>query len=164
MAVGDRDGRRPFDRVNQSVVTIRHRDVVYPNVRGSEQGNGIAIASRAVAVVVNRVSDQPSRADFDVMDADVVDDDVVGVLYGDAGALRDVDLGPTPVYRLVAHHDQLLSQADHHATCECDPQRLLLNHGVSESSLFRVHEVIVGRVVHHVILPGLASGRVATEP
>lgn len=125
--------------------------MVDPNIRRAEDGDAITVAHGAKPKVVLGVSDQAAAALHDIVDANSVDDHVLDKLEGDAGSAGDVDLGSSTVDGLVSLHDQLLVKPDDHVTFEDDPQRLLLDHGVTERPRRGIRRVV--RVVRHDIDP-----------
>lgn len=164
VAVGDGDSGGAKDDINQSITASLHGDMIDPNILRSEDGDPVAVAPGSETEVVGGVSDHAAVAGDDVGDPDAVDDHVLHELDGDAGAVGDVDGGAAAVDGLVARHDQLLVQPDHHAALEDDPQRLQLDHGVAEGPRLRVHHVVVGVVGDHVDLPAFPALGVAPEP
>lgn len=163
-AVGDGDGGGPLDHIDEAVSGLGERHVVDPHVVRAEHRDGVAVALGPEADVVGRVPDRPAVSRDDVMDPDVVDDDILDKLESEAGAIGDVDKHAPAIDGLVASHDQLLLKTNHHAVCKDDPQGLVLGHGVTQGSRLRVHHVVIGRVVHHVKVPVLASGGSVSEP
>uniref|UniRef100_A0A1J3K5H8 Uncharacterized protein n=1 Tax=Noccaea caerulescens TaxID=107243 RepID=A0A1J3K5H8_NOCCA len=97
------------------------------------------------------------------MNMDPMDDDVRHELDRDAGAISDVDIDATAIDCLEAVHYQLFFQGDDHVPLEDDPERLVLDHGVTECPGSRVHRVIVARVAHDVVTTVSPSDCVAAE-
>lgn len=163
MAIGYGDSSRSLNSINQSIHTIRHGNMIDPNVGGSEDGNPIAVASGTKAVMVYRVSDHATIARLNVTNVNTMYDDIVYELQSDACAVGDVDF-PTPaVDRLSAGQDQLLGEPNYHGVAEDDPERLLLDDGVAEGSGLRIHEIVIGGIRDGVYLPSFSSDGVAAE-
>lgn len=138
--------------------------MIDPHIGGSEDGDAVAVAPGSLAEVVDGVPDHAAGAGDDVVDLDAMDDHIIDVLDGDAGAVGDVDGDAAAVDGLVASHEQLLGEPDHHAPGEDDPQGALLDHGVAERPRLRVHEVAVGGVGHDVDLAALSALGLVPEP
>lgn len=137
--------------------------MVEPNVSSPEEGDAIPVAPRPVAVMGKGIPDHATTAGLDVMYVEAVDDDIVDILDCDPGPVVDVHLVAAAVDGLVAAHDQLLIEPDHHAPGKYDPQRLILDDGMAKGPLSRRHKVVVGGVVHDVESPRLPAGGVPPE-
>lgn len=99
-----------------------------------------------------------------MVDVNVVNDDIANILESDAATAHNMNVSPTAIDSFVAIEDELLRQFNHHITGKHNPQWLRLNHGVSESTRFRVHGVVVRGVGDDVEFATLASLGVLTEP
>lgn len=163
VAVGDADAGGAFDGVNEAIGAVLHGDMIDPDILRPEDGDAVAVADGAEAVVVDGVPNHAAVLADDVVEPEAVDDYVADELDGDPGAVGDVDADAAAVDGLVALHDQLLLEDDEHVALEDDPQRLLLNHGMAQGSRPRVHQVVVRRVRHHVEGAVLATGGFIAE-
>lgn len=114
--------------------------------------------------MLRRVPYNGAPAGLTVMNVDAVDDDVALVMDSDARPAGDVDASTSAVDGLERVHQQLLLKLDHHVPLEDDPQRLVLDHRVPESSGPEVHRVVVAGVGDHVNPAVLAAHRVLPEP
>lgn len=150
VVVGNRDGCRSMYGIDEPVVTIRQRAMVNPNVLPAENRHAVPIRLRPPPRVVRRVSNVPVPGLLTVVYVDPMDDDVGDLMYGDAWSIANVNASTSTVYGLERVHDQLLLQLDHHVPLENDPQRLVLNHRMTEGSWPRVYRVVVARVCDYV--------------
>jgi len=66
------------------------------------------------------------------MDVNPVNDNVTHILYRNARAVGDVDIGTSAIDCLVAVHDKLFFELDDHVSLKDDPQRLRLNYGMAQ--------------------------------
>lgn len=114
MAIGDGNGRGSHDGINEAILALGHGNMIYPDVGGSVHGYGVAVALRSEAEMAHGVPDHATAAPLDVMDVQPMDDDVLHKLQRDLSSVADMNVGPTRVYGLVACHQQLLGQPDHH--------------------------------------------------
>lgn len=145
-----RDGGRSVVGVDEPVVAIRQRAVVNPYVLAVEDRHAVTVRHCPHPVVPGGVPYHGVAALLAVVDVDAVDDDVGGVVDGDARPVADVDAGSSPVDGLEGVHDQLVLEPDHHVPLEYDPEGLVLDHGVPQGARPGVHRVVVARVRDNV--------------
>lgn len=150
VVVRNRDGRGSVYGIDESIVTIRQRAMIDPNVFPAENRHAVTVGLRPPPCVARGVSNVPVPGLLTVVYVDSMDDDVGDVMYGDAWSISNVNTCTSTVYGLERVHDQLLLQLDHHVPLENDPQRLVLYHGVSDGSGPRVHRVVVAGVGYYV--------------
>ncbi|KAE8686304.1 hypothetical protein F3Y22_tig00111069pilonHSYRG00030 [Hibiscus syriacus] len=81
-----------------------------------------------------------------MVDMDVMYDDMRDILQRQTPVPGDMNVGPPTVDGLVRVEDELVLELDDHVCRENDPQRLVLDDGVSERARFGVDGVVVGRV------------------
>lgn len=141
VTIGYRDGSGPHDGINETIMTPGHGNMVNPNVGGTEDGNAVTIAHGPQTHVVDSVSNHSARTDNNVMDTKAVDDDIFDVLKSNASPISNLNISPSCINGLVAGHDELLREPNGHVGREDDPQRSLLDHSMTKSPRFRVHEV-----------------------
>lgn len=79
-----------------------------------------------------------------------MNDDVSHKLDCDAGSIGYVNVGPTTINGLEAVHDQFLLQLNHHIPLEDNPERLVLNDRMAQSTWFWVNRVIVTGVSDNI--------------
>nr|GMC75802.1 isochorismate synthase, chloroplastic isoform X1 [Ipomoea batatas] len=73
MAIRDRNRRGRLNHINQSIVAVRHRNMIDPNIGGSEHGDPVAVAPRPEPEMAERVPDHPARPGFYIVDVEAVD-------------------------------------------------------------------------------------------
>lgn len=164
MAVGDGDGSRSHDRVDEPVVALGHGDVVDPDVAGPEDGDPVAIAHRPQTNVICRISDQSPGPFYDIVDPYPVDDDIAYELQRDPGTAGDEDIGSPTVDSLVAGHDELLVEPYDHAPGEGDPEWPVLGDCVPQRPGYRVNHVVIRGIGYDVVLPGLTAPGCPAKP
>lgn len=164
VTVGNGDPCGAPNHINQSISALFHGDMIDPHIRSSEDGDAVAVAPGSLPVVVDGVPDQAAGAGNNVVDLEAMDDHIADVLDGNAGAVGDVDGDAAAVDGLVAGHEQLLVEPDHHAPGEDDPEWARLDDGVAERPRLRVHHVVVGGVGDDVDLAALPALRLVPEP
>ena len=113
---------------------MAHGAVVDPDLLSSEDGDPVAVRSAPPPGFRRRRGDHGASRGFAVVDVDVVDDDVLHVLDGQAAVAGDVDGGAPAVDGFVAVDDEFVFEADEHVGGEDDPEGLFLDDGVAESS------------------------------
>ena len=127
VAIWDGDGSGALDNVNETILALRHGDMVDPNVGGPEDGDGITITPCPLSNMVHGVSYQATIPGLNVLNAKPVDDDIVHELQGDSGTVLDLNIGSTTINGLVGGDHQLLLQDNDHVALECDPQWAFLD-------------------------------------
>ena len=120
------------DDVDEAVLAVGEGEVVEPDVGGAEDADAVAVGLGAEAEVLRRVADHPALALQDVVDVDVVDDHVVGVLHRHLHAIGDPHMRSPPVDCLVAIDHHPLLEVDDHLLGKDDPQWLVLDHTPTE--------------------------------
>ncbi|WVZ13942.1 hypothetical protein V8G54_011508 [Vigna mungo] len=164
VAVGDGDGCGALDHIDQSIGSVRKRNMIDPHVGGSEEGDGITITPRSQSNVVVGVPDHATLLRHNVLNANAVDDDVVHELNGEATTVPDLNVGTTTVDGLIGGNEKLLLQSDDHAAFEDDPKWTLLGDGISEGSWLRVDHVLVGVIGDNVNGSTEPSHSASSEP
>ena len=134
MAVGNRNGGGSHDYIDKSIVAVSHRDMIHPDVARTKDGNAISITLSPEPVMGLRISDHPTTMNRNVVDLNSMDDDVVDELEGEASTAGNVHIDASSINGLVAGHDELLLQGDHHAAFEDDPQWAVTCNRMPESS------------------------------
>ncbi|KAF3790928.1 hypothetical protein EJ110_NYTH15672 [Nymphaea thermarum] len=158
--IGNGDGGRGHDRIDEPIGAVGQRAVIDPDVAGPEYRDPVTVCHSPPPVVARRAPDQCIASRLAVMDVYAMDDDVGDILDGDAGAIGDVNVGTTAVNGLEA----LLLEDDDHVALEHDPKGLVLDDGVTEGPWPGVHGVVVRGVGHHVVASIAAANGVAPEP
>ena len=153
-----------MDGIHQSVITVGERAVVHPNMASPKYRHSVAVRYRPPPVMVGGVSHIGVASPLAVVYVETMNDNVCHVLDCNAWPSGNVDAGASAVDGLEGVHDQLLLQFDHHISFENDPQWLLLDHCISESSGLRVYRVVVFGVCHNVNLPVSSTHRMLSEP
>lgn len=161
--VRDGDSGGAHNSVDETILALRHRNVVKPNVCCSKNRDTISISSSPLSKVVNSISNETATASDDVVDMKPMNDDIVHILYRDTGAVCDVHVSATSIDRLVTINHQFLLQPDAHIVLENDPQRFFLDHSVTECSRSRVHRIIISVARDHVDTAEFASCGPVTE-
>jgi len=162
--VGDGNGGRPVNGVDQPIIAVRQGAVVNPYVASAEDGDAITVGYGPPPVVAWGVPHHSIPPLLTVMDIYPVDYNIGHILYRNAWPTRNVHASASSVDGLEGVHDKLLLQLNHHVPGEYDPERLLLNHRVTERPRLRRHRVIVAGIRHHVDFPVLSSNRVFPKP
>uniref|UniRef100_A0A6N2LGL1 Uncharacterized protein n=1 Tax=Salix viminalis TaxID=40686 RepID=A0A6N2LGL1_SALVM len=138
------------DSINETIGAARHGNVIDPNIAGSKDGNPISVAVGPDPKMLHRIPDTATAGSDDVMDPNSMNDYVLDELYCDSSTIRDVYMMPTPINRLMARHNQLFRQLNVHVLRKYDPQRLRLDHSMSQSPWFRVQDIVIRIFSHHV--------------
>lgn len=112
----------------------------------SKDGNPVTVGGSPPAGVVRRVSYITIPSLLTVMYVYAMYDDVGGIMNGNAWPPGNVNTRTPTIDRLERVHDQLLPQLNYHVSLENNPQWLILNHSVPESSWLGVHRIIIIRV------------------
>lgn len=131
VTIGKADAGGAFNGINEAIRAVLHGDMIDPDILRPEDRYPVAVADGAKAVVVGGIPNHAASLAEDVVDPQPMDDDIADELDGDAGAVGDIHPSAAAVDGLVALHDELLLEGDHHAAIEYDPQGLLLDHGVA---------------------------------
>lgn len=121
IVIGDGNGCRPHNRINQPIRTIRQRSMINPNMTRSKNRNRVTVRHRPPTIMRRRASHHSVTRPPTIMYINPMDDDVRHILDRDTRASRDRDVHASSVDRLEAVHDQLLFQGDHHVAFEHDP-------------------------------------------
>lgn len=109
------------------------------------------------------VPDVATGAGLDVVNVEVVNDDMLHELDGEAGTVGDVNVRPPTVDGLVVVDHQLLLELDDHVTGEDDPEWPVAGHAVAEGAWPGVQEVVVRRICNHINRTTQAAFGVAAE-
>lgn len=121
IVIGDGNGGRSHNRINQPISAIRQRIVIDPYMTRPENGDRVTVRHSPPPVMRRRASHHGVTGPPTVMDINTVDDDVRHILDRDARASSDRNVHASSVDRFEAVHDQLLTQSDHHVAFEHDP-------------------------------------------
>lgn len=97
------------------------------------------------------------------MDMETMDDHIGNKLDGDASPISDVDIHSTGINCLETVHYQFLLQFDHHVSLEHDPQRPVLDDGVTESARSGIDGVVIIWVCHHIVPSITPTNGIASE-
>lgn len=146
VVVRDGDGCGSMDGIDQSIVAVRQRAMVNPNVLTSKDGHPIAVRYSPPPGMLRRVSDIAIASLLTVMYVNAMNDDVGGIMNGYAWSISNVNTCTSTINSLERVHDQLLLQLNHHVSFEYNPQWLILYHSMPESSRLRIHRVIVAGI------------------
>ena len=82
--------------------------MINPNIGGPENGYAIPVAPGAEAIVADGVPDQTTIPDFNVMNMEAVDDDIMDKLDSNASTTGNVDIDSTGINGFITGHDELL--------------------------------------------------------
>lgn len=125
------DKARPFDGVDQTVVTVRQGTVVHPDMRSAEDGHAVAVRYSPPPEVPWGVTHHSIPSPLAVVYVNAVYDNVGHILYGDAWTTCYVDARSSTVDCFERVHDQFFLESDGHVALEDDPQRFVLDDGVA---------------------------------
>lgn len=98
-----------------------------------------------------------------MMDVNIVYNNIAYILQRNATTSDNMHISSTAIKRLVAIEDELLWELYQHILREHYPQRLFLDHRVTQSPRLGRDHVVVGVVGDDVILAVLAAERVLAE-
>ena len=121
IVIGDGNGCRSHNRINQPISTIRQRIMINPNMTRPEYGNRVTVRHRPPPVMRRRASHHSVTRPSTIMDINPMYNNIRHILDRDTRASRDRDIHASSVDGLEAVHDQLLFQDDHHVPFEYDP-------------------------------------------
>lgn len=79
-----------------------------------------------------------------------MDDDVADILQCDASIPRDLHIGTTAIYGLVAVEDELMLELDDHVGLEDDPEGLLLDDSIAKGARGWGDCVVIRGVRYHI--------------
>ena len=122
MAVGDGNGSGSHDGINKSIIAISHGNMIDPDIARTKDGNAISITLSPQPIMCLGISDHSTPMNLNVVDLNSMDDDVADKLDGDASTTGNVDLNASSINGLIAGHDELLLEFDHHAAFKDNPQ------------------------------------------
>ena len=138
------DMGRWHDCVNQTICAVRNGTMVHPDVPSCEDGNPISITYCSPPSMLWRIFYHSVSWRLTVVHVDAVNDDVCHILYGDTGAVSNVDVGASSIDCLETVHNELFLELDDHISLEDDPERFCLNHSMTQSAIGRIHCIITG--------------------
>lgn len=84
------------------------------------------------------------------MNVKTVNDHIGHKLDSDATSISNVHIRPTTINGLEAIDNQFLFQLNHHVPLENNPERLILDNSMAQSSRFGVNRVIIPWVSHNI--------------
>ena len=163
ITVGDSNASRAHDGIEEAIGASCERDMINPNIGGTEQRDPISIRNRAEPIVSRRVANHRIPARLTIMHIDTMYDDIAHILDRDARPVRNVDLVTSPVDSLVAIHKELFLKHNVHVSIEDDPKRFGLYDGMSECSRFRVYRIFIGVIGDYVEFAIAPAHRITTE-
>lgn len=125
--------------------------------------DGVTISHRSPPVMRRRASNHSVTRRLTIVNMNPMDNNVRNVLNRDTSTISDVNIDATTIDSFEAVHDQLLFQGYDHIAFEDDPEWLVLNHGVTECSRYRINRIVVSRVGYDVETTVAASDSVAAK-
>lgn len=164
VAVRNRDESRSFNSTDQIGGAMRKKQMIQPDIRGSEDADGAPIRPQAIAIMRGRVSHHGRPGGHKVKDANAVNDNVGYVLNGDPRSPSNVHIEAAPIDGFVAVHNQFLSKLDSRVFGENDPQGLRLDDSPPQCPVFGVHHIVVTAVCDHIQRASFATHGVLPEP
>lgn len=84
------------------------------------------------------------------MDMQTMNYNVCNKLDCNAGSISNVNIGSAAINGLEAIHDELLLQLDHHVTLEDNPERLVLDDSMAQSTGSGVNGIIIAGVSDNI--------------
>lgn len=137
--------------------------MINPNMTRPKNRDGVTISHRSPPVMRRRASNHSVTRRLTIMNMNPMDNNVRNVLNRETSTISDVNIDATTIYGFEAVHDQLLFQGYDHIAFEDDPEWLILNHGVTECSRYRINRIVVSRVGNDVETTVAASDSVAAK-
>lgn len=157
------NGSGAHNSINKAISAIREGIVVNPNVTRPKDGNGIAISHGPPSKMGGGTANHSIASRLTIMDMDAMDDDIGDELDGNAGSISNVNVEATTINGFEAVHNEFLFEGDHHVSLEHNPQRPILNNGMTEGARSGVHRVIVPWVCYYVVPSVTATDGVAAK-
>lgn len=138
--------------------------MINPDVSSSKDGDTITVRYGPPSGVMWGVPYVSIPRLLAVMDVDAMDDDVGCVMDGDAWTPCNVNTRSPAINGFERIHDEFVLELDDHVSLKNDPERLVLDHGMSERSRLWIHRVIVSGIRNDVNPTISSSNGVLTEP
>lgn len=92
-----------------------------------------------------------------------MDNNIGHKLDCEASTISNVNIGPTSINCLETIHNQLLFQLNHHVSFEHNPERFVLDDGMSQSTRLWVDRVVVAGVSDNIKSTVTASDGVSAK-
>lgn len=163
MAVGDGNSSGSHNGINEPISAVAHGNMVNPNFTGAIDWNPITVALCPKTIMGLTVSDHPTFSLEDVEDLNPVNDHILDKLDGDASSSGDDNSGSSAIDGLIASHNQLLLEPNHHAVLEDDPQGTSACDCMAKGTYFGVNQIIIWGVCDHVVWTTLSSNSAFSE-
>ena len=106
--VGDCNGSGSNNGINESILTLRHGDMVKPNVRRTVYRQTVPIGSSPHSEMVRRVTDHTTATLRYVVNMQPMDNNMSNKLHRDPRAMRDMDISSSRIDGLEAINQKLL--------------------------------------------------------
>lgn len=121
VAIGDGDGSRALNDINETILAVPHGDMIYPNFTWSKDGYAIPITSSSQPKMTQGISYHTAPGISDIMYFYIMYDNVMHILDCDLRTIRNVNPSATPVDGFVAVDYELFTKGNDHVACKYNP-------------------------------------------
>lgn len=105
VVVGDGNGGGSMDGINEAIMAVRQGAMVHPYMPPSKDGNSITVRYGPPTRMVRGVPYISIPSLLTVVDVNAMDDDVSGIMYGNAWPTGNVNTGTSTIDGLEGVHD-----------------------------------------------------------
>ncbi|GAV57265.1 hypothetical protein CFOL_v3_00803, partial [Cephalotus follicularis] len=98
-----------------------------------------------------------------IMNVETMNNHICHELDGDACTVSNMDIRPTTINGLKAVHNELLLQLYDHVPFEDNPERVVLDHSMAQSSRLGVNGVIICRIRDNIEAPVPATNGISAK-
>lgn len=121
VTIGDGDGSRALNDINETILAVPHGDMIYPNFTWSKNRYAISITSSSQPEVTQGVSYHAAPGISDIMYFYIMYDNVMHILDRDLRTICNVNPSATPVNGFVAVDYELFTKGNDHVSRKNNP-------------------------------------------
>lgn len=151
MIVRNSNGSWAHYSINKTISTVREGVMINPYVAWAKDRNGITISHCPPAEMGGWTPHHGISSWFAVMDVESMDNNIGNKLDRETSSIGNVNIVATCINCLETVHNELLFQLYYHVAAEHNPQGLLLDNSMTNSTRPGVNRVIVTIISDHIV-------------